>query len=52
VKEVNSLIDEISQITKTEFGDSVNVDMNNLTVAGHGLGATTAISLASKDDRI
>jgi pimeloyl-ACP methyl ester carboxylesterase len=26
--------------------------MNNLTIAGHGLGSTTAISFAAKDDRI
>lgn len=26
--------------------------MDNLTMIGHGLGATTAISMASKDERI
>ncbi len=26
--------------------------MENLTVIGHGLGATTAISIASKEDKV
>lgn len=46
------MIDEINNISKNQFGDDVHIDMNNLTIAGHGLGATTAIALASKDDRI
>jgi hypothetical protein len=30
----------------------VDIDMDKLTVMGHGLGATTAIMAASKDNRI
>ena len=52
VKETNNLIDEVNYISKNLFGDEVLLDMENLTAIGHGLGATTAISLASKDERV
>lgn len=51
-KELNNLIEELKIITKNQLGDDVIIDMNQLTVAGHGLGATTAIALSSKDDRV
>lgn len=52
VKEIDSLIQEIHFISKNSLGDEVVLDMDHLTLMGHGFGATTAITMASKDDRI
>jgi hypothetical protein len=52
VKEIDNLLGEMNHIAKTSFGEGVELDMDNLTMIGHGLGATTAVSLASKDQRI
>ncbi len=51
VKEIHGLIDELQNITKQFFGD-INLASDHLTIMGHGLGATTAISLSNKDDRV
>jgi len=50
-KEIHGFIDEIELVTKSLFGQA-NLDMDQLTVIGHGLGATTAVSIGSKDERI
>jgi platelet-activating factor acetylhydrolase len=53
VKEVDQLISEMNFITKGALGNNVELDLeNNLTIMGHGFGATTAITMASKDPRI
>ena len=51
VKEIHTFIDELEKVTKGLFGQ-VTLDMSNLTVIGHGLGATTAVSIGSKDERV
>ena len=52
MKEIDSLIGELPYITKVALGE-VNLDIDQqLTLAGHGFGATTAIITASKDSRI
>lgn len=51
VKELDGLLGELNFLTKNSIGD-VNLDLENLTVMGHGFGATTAIALASKDQRV
>ena len=42
----------MNHITKVQFGDEVSIDMDNLTMAGHGLGATTSVTIAAKDNRV
>ena len=49
---MSNLIDELVHISKNQLGEEVKIDMDQLTVVGHGLGATTAIVFASKDDRV
>lgn len=40
-------------MAKTNIGGAdIELDMGNLTIMGHGFGATTAIAMASKDNRI
>jgi hypothetical protein len=52
LKELDSLINELNFITKNSLGENVEIDLSNLTVMGHGFGATTAIVMASKDQRV
>lgn len=42
----------MNHITKVQFGEEVSIDMDNLTIAGHGLGATTSVAIAAKDNRV
>eukprot|EP00347_Sterkiella_histriomuscorum_P003348 403364636 len=51
-KELSNLLDELVHISKNQLGEEVKIDMDQLTVVGHGLGATTAIVFAAKDDRV
>lgn len=52
VKEIHGLIDELSNITKQYFGSEIELANDHLTVMGHGLGATSAISLSNKEERV
>lgn len=52
VKEIHALIDELANITQQYFGTQVEVATEHLTVMGHGLGATTAINLSNKEERV
>lgn len=52
VKEVSNLIDEIQNMASNELGEETKLDMENLTVIGHGLGATTAVQIAAKEDKV
>ena len=51
-KEIASLIGEISGLAKNELSQDVELDLERLTIVGHGFGGTTAVTVASKDDRI
>ena len=51
MKEIDSLINELPFLTKNSLGDSANLDLNMITIMGHGFGATTAIISASKDTK-
>lgn len=50
-REISNLIDELMILSKNQLGEEVHLDMDQLTVAGHGLGATSSIIFASKDGR-
>lgn len=52
VKEIDCLISELSFIAKNSLGQEVPLDLDNLTLMGHGFGATTAIVMGGKDERI
>ena len=52
IRELDGLISEITFITKGALGEKVELDYSNLTLCGHGFGATTVIAMAAKDDRI
>jgi cephalosporin-C deacetylase-like acetyl esterase len=47
------LIQEIESLTSTNLGpQQTHLEMEQLTIMGHGFGGTTAIFVASKDKRI
>ena len=50
--EIDALINELPTICKENLGHGAQLDMNSLTLMGHGFGATTAINYASKDERV
>ena len=47
------MIQELPFLTKNVLGMQTEIDLdNNLTLAGHGFGATSVIYYASKDPRV
>ena len=52
LKEIDSLIEELPFLSKLGLGENTSLDLDQLTLMGHGFGATTAIFAASKDKRI
>ena len=52
LRELDGLVSEITFITKGALGEKADLDVSNLTIMGHGFGATTAIAMAAKDSRI
>lgn len=52
LKEIDCLISELPFVTKLALGQEACLDMEQLTVMGHGFGATTAIFCANKDERV
>lgn len=51
-KELDALVSEIQGIAKNQLTQDVELDMENLTLVGHGFGGTTAVTMAAKDNRI
>lgn len=57
MKEIDQLINEMqamaqNSLSSGENGAGADLDMEKLTIMGHGFGATTAIAFSSKDKRI
>lgn len=52
MKELDNLVSEINFLTKTALGQDAHLDTYNLTLMGHGFGATTAIAFSAKDERV
>ena len=52
LRELDGLVSEITFIIKEALGERAELDLNNLTVMGHGFGATAALAMAAKDSRI
>jgi pimeloyl-ACP methyl ester carboxylesterase len=52
LRELDGLVSEITFITKEALGERGELDLSNLTIMGHGFGATTALAMAAKDTRI
>jgi pimeloyl-ACP methyl ester carboxylesterase len=52
VKELDAFLSELQFLAKSNLNDDITLDLDQLTLMGHGFGATTAIALASKDDRV
>jgi len=52
LKELDGLISELSFLTKEALGSNAEIEPKDLTIMGHGFGASTAIALAAKDQRI
>ena len=52
MKEIDCLLSELQTLTKNHLGSEVDLDLDNLTLMGHGFGATTAIVMAAKDQRV
>jgi len=51
-KEMDFLISTAEFLTEELFGTKVTLDKDNYCVAGHSLGATTAVLLAARDPRV
>jgi hypothetical protein len=51
-REIASLIGEIQGLAKNDLSQDVELNLDMLTIVGHGFGGTTAITVAAKDDRI
>lgn len=52
LRELDSLISEINFMTQTHLGEDAKLDLEKLTIVGHGFGATTAVAMAAKDTRV
>jgi Platelet-activating factor acetylhydrolase, isoform II len=52
VKELDDLVSNLKFLTLNNFGEDTNIDLSNLTIIGHGFGASSAILFSSKDQRI
>ena len=42
-KELDGLVSELTFLTKSALGEHAEIELKDLTVMGHGFGATTAI---------
>lgn len=52
MKEIDYLMNELPFMAKNILGEGAEVDLDQVTIMGHGFGATSAILAAAKDSRI